>query len=67
MLGIEGLRTPECVATEATTVVLGPGGAAIITLLDAKTCTDRINSTMQASARACYTMVKNSNLFVWLQ
>ena len=67
MLGIEGLRTPEWVAPEATTVALGPVGAAIIELLVVSSCTGNINGTMQASARACYTVVKSSILFGWLQ
>ena len=65
-LGIEGMRGSTIVATDVLTKLIGPIGAAIITILVIISASGSINGTMMTAPRVYYAMSKDGLFFKWL-
>ena len=66
ILGMEGMRGSEIVATDVLTILIGPIGAAIISILVIISATGSINGTMMTAPRAYYAMARDGLFFKWL-
>jgi APA family basic amino acid/polyamine antiporter len=66
ILGMEGMRDSEIVASDVLTVLVGPVGAALIAVLVIISATGSINGTMMTAPRAYYAMSRDGLFFKWL-
>jgi amino acid transporter len=66
VLGMEGMRSSEIVASDALIVLIGPVGAALIAILVIISATGSINGTMMTAPRAYYAMSRDGLFFKWL-
>ena len=65
-LGMEGMRESTIVATDVLTTLIGPTGAALITILVIISASGSINGTMMTAPRVYYAMAKDGLFFTWL-
>ena len=66
LLGIEGVRGSTIVASDAATILIGPVGAAFITILVIISTTSGLNGNTMSSTRVYYAMAKDGLFFRWL-
>jgi APA family basic amino acid/polyamine antiporter len=66
LLGIEGVRGSTIVASDAATILIGPLGAAFITVLVIISTTSGLNGNTMSSTRVYYAMAKDGLFFKWL-
>ncbi|MFA9452574.1 MAG: APC family permease [Candidatus Aminicenantaceae bacterium] len=65
-LGMEGMRGSTIVASDVLTVLIGPGGAAVIAILVIISASGSINGTIMTATRAYYAMAHDGLFFKWL-
>lgn len=65
-LGMEGMRASTIVATDVLTRLIGPIGAALITVLVIISASGSINGTMMTAPRVYYAMARDGLFFKWL-
>ncbi len=65
-LGIEGLRNSTIVASDVATQLMGPLGAALISVLVIISATGSMNGTMMTAPRVYYAMARDGLFFRWL-
>ena len=65
-LGMEGMRDSTIVATDVLTKLIGPIGAALITILVIISASGSINGTMMTAPRVYYAMARDGLFFKWL-
>ena len=65
-LGMEGMRESTIVATDVLTRLIGPTGAALITILVIISASGSINGTMMTAPRVYYAMARDGLFFKWL-
>ena len=65
-LGMEGMRESTIVATDVLTVLIGPIGAAVISILVIISASGSINGTMMTAPRVYYAMSRDGLFFKWL-
>ena len=65
-LGMEGMRDSTIVATDVLTQLIGPIGAAVISILVIVSASGSINGTMMTAPRVYYAMSKDGLFFKWL-
>ncbi len=65
-LGIDGARDSVIVASDTAVILMGPIGAAFVSLLAVISCTGSINGTMLTSSRVYYAMARDGLFFRWL-
>jgi len=65
-LGIEGLRSSTIVASDTATKLIGPVGAAFISLLVIISAMGSTNGTLMTAPRVYYAMSKDGLFFEWL-
>jgi len=65
-LGMEGMRASTIVATDVLTRLIGPIGAALITILVIISASGSINGTMMTAPRVYYAMARDGLFFKWL-
>jgi len=65
-LGMEGMRQSEIVASDTLAVLIGPIGAAIISILAIISTSGSINGTLMTAPRVYYAMSKDGLFFKWL-
>ena len=65
-LGMEGMRESTIVATDVLTRLIGPIGAALITILVIISASGSINGTMMTAPRVYYAMARDGLFFKWL-
>ena len=63
VLGLEGVRDSQIVASDTASIVFGSSGAAIISLIVIISATGSINGTMMSASRLYYAMAKDNLLF----
>jgi len=66
LLGIEGVRGSTIVASDVASLLIGPAGAALITILVIISTTSGLNGNTMSSTRVYYAMAKDGLLFKWL-
>lgn len=66
VLGIDGLRASEIVASDVATVLFGPVGAALIALLVIVSAVGSTNGTVMSASRVYYAMSRDRLFFRWL-
>ncbi|MEE9502669.1 MAG: APC family permease [Candidatus Aminicenantaceae bacterium] len=66
LLGIEGMRGSTIVASDVATLLIGPAGAGLITILVIISTTSGLNANTMSSTRVYYAMAKDGLLFKWL-
>jgi len=66
VLGMEGVRASQIVASEVATRLLGPIGAGLVALLVIIAASGSINGTMMTASRAYYAMARDGLFFRWL-
>ncbi|MFC2163591.1 APC family permease [Acidobacteriota bacterium] len=66
LLGIEGVRGSTIVASDVATLLIGPVGAALITILVIISTTSGLNGNTMSSTRVYYAMAKDGLFFKWL-
>lgn len=65
-LGMEGMRQSTIVASDVLTILVGPAGAAIISVLVMISSAGSINGTMMTATRVYYAMARDGLFFRWL-
>ncbi len=65
-LGMEGMRESTIVASDVMTILIGPVGATLITVLVIISASGSINGTMMTAPRVYYAMAKDGLFFKWL-
>ena len=66
LLGIEGVRGSSIVASDVATMLVGPAGAGLITILVILSTTSGLNGNTMSSTRVYYAMAKDRLFFKWL-
>lgn len=65
-LGIRAMRESNIVASDAVVEILGPTGAAVVSLLVIVSATGSINGTIMSASRVYYAMAQDGIMFKWL-
>jgi len=65
-LGMEGMRGSTIVAADVLTVLIGPIGAALVSILVMISASGSINGTIMTATRAYYAMARDGLFFKWL-
>jgi len=65
-LGMEGVRGSTVVASDVATLLMGPIGATVISVLVILSITGGINGNAMSATRVYYAMAKDGLLFRWL-
>ena len=65
-LGMEGMRTSTIVASDVVSQLIGPIGAALISILVVISASGSINGTIITAPRSYYAMAKDGLFFKWL-
>jgi APA family basic amino acid/polyamine antiporter len=66
LLGIEGVRGSTIVASDVATLLIGPAGAGLITIMVIISTTSGLNGNTMSSTRVYYAMAKDGLFFKWL-
>ncbi len=65
VMGLEGVRNSNIVASDTASILFGNFGAAIISMIVIISATGSINGTMMSASRLYYAMSKDKLLFNW--
>jgi APA family basic amino acid/polyamine antiporter len=65
-LGMTGMRESTIVASDVLTILIGPGGAALIAILVIISASGSINGTLMTAPRVYYAMSRDGLFFKWL-
>ncbi len=65
VMGLEGVRNSNIVASDTASILFGNVGASIVSMIVIISATGSINGTMMSASRLYYAMAKDGLLFSW--